>query len=256
MEKNIGDDLTFWCCLPENAQDYLGQVRHWDNLKVGTEGGRIWVRDLNKTQIESATVQSLPFVQRFSCRDNLLFPLGSALPNQKIPLLLWTPIQRAVRVDLPNRFYDYTKVFDNKPFILPKLIPSEIEKPAFALLTSLKELGNYVEIAAAIRLKPLSWVIVETAQHIEQESQVLIVGTPILPIRGKTFWLSGDFLMPTGFAMELPILQELWQQKINFYNMYFIVWQEDSTFFRVDKLAFTPLSLASFSLSLLPPQAK
>lgn len=250
MEKNIAHDLSFWLCLPENERDFLGQVRHWDNLKVGTEGGQMWVRDLSKPQIESAIVRSLPFVQRFWCRENLLFPLGSALPSQKIPSLLWTPIQRALHVDLPNRFYDYTKRFDNEPFIKPKLIPSEKERTSFALLTSVETLKIYLETAAAIRLKPLSWVIIEPAQTLEPEKQILIIGTPILPIRGKTFWRSDDFLIPTGFDLELPILQALWQQKINFGDTNLVIWAEDSTFFCVDKLAFTPLSLASFRLSL------
>lgn len=250
MEKNLAHDLNFWLSLPENAHDFLGQVRHWDNLSVGTEGEQMWVRDLSKTQIESATVRSLPFVQRFWCRDNLLFPLGSALPTQKIPSLLWTPIQRALRVALPNRFYDYAKKFDNEVFIKLKLIHSEKQKTPFALLTSVATLKNYLEMAPAIRLQPLSWTVIVPTQTTETEKQILIIGTPILPIRGKTFWLSGDFLIPTGFDIDLPILQELWRQKINFDNTFFIVWSEDNTFFRVDKLSCAALSLASFRLSI------
>ena len=90
-------------------KEYLGQIRHWDNLKIASETNYIWIKKFTELQLASAELKSIPFTKTFVCKDNLLFPKGSLLPFKKMPNLLWTPIERALRIETVS--YTHLEVY-------------------------------------------------------------------------------------------------------------------------------------------------
>jgi hypothetical protein len=82
MAENFADYLVK---LSVEHKDFLGQIRHWDNLKLAVELTDIWIKNFTETQLNSAELLSIPFISIYVCKDNLIFPKGSLLPLKKMP---------------------------------------------------------------------------------------------------------------------------------------------------------------------------
>lgn len=219
--------------------DFLGAVRDWENLKVAFESEAVWVKDFHPEQLNTTEIQQIPFHIIYELKENLLFKKGSLLPVKKLPSgLLWSPILRAIPVTLPKFNHNY---FGINQKIELHLKPSEIENEAYALLADYNELKAYIEKAPDFRLKPLHWVVVE--------KKVLILGKPMLPIKGKTFWLKNDFLLPSGYDFEHSILAKTMQENLNPSGEDLIVWNTDNSCFKITKESLKPLSISSFRLT-------
>lgn len=219
--------------------DFLGAVRDWENLKVAFESEAVWVKDFHPEQLNTTEIQQIPFHIIYELKENLLFKKGSLLPVKKLPSgLLWSPILRAIPISLPKFNHNYFGI-DQK--IQLRLKPSEIENEAYALLTDYNELKTYIETVPDFRLKPLHWVVVE--------KKVLILGKPMLPIKGKTFWLKNDFLLPSGYDFEHSILAKTIQENLNPLREDLIVWNIDNSCFKITKDSLKPLSISSFRLT-------
>ncbi|MFD1602482.1 hypothetical protein ACFSJW_21355 [Flavobacterium artemisiae] len=219
--------------------DFLGAIRDWENVKVAFDSESVWVKDFHSEQLNAIEIQQIPFHVIYELKENLLFKRGSLLPVKKLPSgLLWSPIMRAVPVTLPKFNHNYFGI-DQKLEL--RLKPSEIENEAYALLTNYDDLKDYIETAPDFRLKPLQWVIVK--------KNILIIGKPMLPIKGKTFWLKNDFLLPSGYDFEHSILAKTIQENLNPFGEDLIVWNTDNSCFKITKESLKPLSISSFRLT-------
>ncbi len=220
-------------------KDFLGSIRHWDNLKVGFDEQSIWIKDFTDQQLYLSELQQIPFKEIYEVKDNLLFIKGSLLPTKKMPSgLLWSPILRALPVGLPSLNHNYFGIDEQ---VKISVLPSEQEKEAHALLTDYATAKQYIESAPSVRLSPLQWTIIN--------HNILFIGQPLLPVKGKTYWKNNDFLLPSGYDFEFPILSETIQQKMNPSQNSFILWEADSSYIIISKHDMQPLSISSFRLT-------
>lgn len=232
--------LNYLICLNPQQKEDLGELRRWENLMMASDENKIWIKGFSEEQMESHWVKSIPFVQRFYEKDGKLFPYGSTLPEGNVPSLLWTAIRRALRITLPSFNHNY---FGIQEKIKLQLVPSETEQPAVALQTSLETLEKYIEQAPSIRLQHLTWTLLN-------DKEALVLGTPLLPLQGKVFWQNKTFLIPVGYDFDVFALTPVLQEKINPQADAYILWQEDSSCFYIDKQKLKALSIASFRLTL------
>ncbi|MCW3104323.1 MAG: hypothetical protein JWO09_2763 [Bacteroidetes bacterium] len=240
MEENAPGSLEYILRIGQEHRELLGQVRHWDNLKIALHEGAYWLKGLTARQVASPGIKSIPYKEIFYLKDNKLFPEGSRLPVQRMPLsLLWTPVDRGLPLKLPMPNHNF---FGLKETIGISIVPSLKEEQAVALLVTAAGLRKYIETAPAIRLKPLTWVIVG-------KDRAMIFGSPLLPMEGQAFWKKGSFLFPAGFDLEFPVLSMQLENKMELQGG-LIVWEKDSTCFRVEKEAIKQLSIASFRRSV------
>lgn len=243
MAENPADGLIWYLETDQIHQDHLGAIRHWGNLKVATDNGTVWIKDFTGEQIDSVAVKSIPFSKIYYQKDHLLFLRGHLLPVCKVPSLLWTPIERALPVVLPDENHNF---FGIGSIIRPTLIPSVHERPAFALLTPISRLQQFMETTSSIRLRGLQWTVLD-------KELALIIGFPLLPLPGQTFWKEDAFLLPSGYDFELPILTGILQHQVVQADGTWAIWQPDNTyrFIREDQLQ--PLSIGSFRQTLQLP---
>jgi hypothetical protein len=240
MATNTENHINYILEIDKQHLNYLGQIRHWNNLKIAKDGNEYWIKDITEIQLNSLEIKSIPFVRIYKLVQQKLFPLESLLPTKKIPSsLLWTPLEKGLPLTLPSYNFNF---FGLEQVVSTQIIPSEHEYEAVALLVPIKDLSAYINTAPSIRFKSLNWVIIE--------DNALILGTPLLPIQGKTFWKRGDALLPTGYDFEFHLLSELINNQINPENKYWSLWNEQSDYFLIDKTLFQPLSLSSFRLSI------
>lgn len=229
----------FFLKINSEHKELLATIRSWDNLKVAFDAPYIWVKDFTLNQVDSSELHQIPFAVIYELKENLLFVKGSSLPSQKLPFgLLWTPVLRAFPIELPTFNHNFFGIHEQVPF---KIIASEAEENAFVLSTTYEEAAQFINTAAAVRLEKLHWVVID--------SKVVFFGTPLLPILGETYWKKNNFLLPSGYDFEFPILSDLLQQKLNAAGNNWIFWNKDATYFTVSKQDVKPLTISSFRLT-------
>jgi hypothetical protein len=240
MANHAANDIGYYLLIEEKHRADLAGLRKWGNLKTAFEENFIWVKDFDYAQVFSLQVKSIPYKKLFYSRNGKLFPLNSLLPDRNIPALLWTPIDRALPVKLPLFNHNYFGIHEK---IAVNLVPGETEAAASAMITGIDVLESYIQTAAAIRLQKLKWTILNN-------DKVLLVGTPLLPLKGNVYWQRRDFLLPAGYDLELPLLTEAFNNTINPWHDALVIWNSDSTYFTVEKSDLRPLSLSSFRFSM------
>lgn len=225
--------------IEKKHQELLASIRHWQNLKVACEEELVWLKDFTSEQFESLALRQIPYIFLFVAKDNLLFLKDSLLPQKKMPSgLLWSPILRAFPIELPNLNHNFFGIQEQVPL---QIVCSEQEVEASVLVTSFNDAKSYILTAPQVRLAPLQWIVVA--------DEIFIFGTPLLPIEGATYWIKDDFLVPSGFNFEFPILSETIQEIVNSDGKSWVIWQEDSSYFKVFKSDLKPLSISSFRLT-------
>lgn len=237
MAENFTDYLVQ---IETVHKEYLGQIRHWDNLKIAAEANYIWIKNFTEWQLTSVELQSIPFTKTFVCKDNLLFPKGSLLPLKKMPNLLWTPIERALSIELSNFNHNFFGIHQD---IDIKLRATDTEQKATVLLVNKLTASNYISNASAIRLKPLTWVLIDS-------DDALIFGEPMLPLDGKTFWQKGNFIFPVGLYFEFELLEKFIDKKLNPHQTQWIWWTSEYCYSLINKNMLKPLTISSWKQPL------
>jgi len=218
---------------------FLNQIRHWHNLKVGKFGDTVWVTGLSEENASSTEVLSIPFISLYKVNDGFIFPLGSNLPEAKEPELLWSPISNVLPIELPPYNFNFFGVREN---IQMKLIPSGELQETFATEIDLSVLTKYMEKAPAIRNKNLSWCLIE-------DDTALILGLPILPLPGKSYWRHGNSLIPGGYVYQYDLLAPVIENKINALKDAWIFWGSPSEYSLMYKDQLVPLNRSSVRLT-------
>jgi hypothetical protein len=121
------------------------------------------------------------------------------------------------------------------------LKPSENVKEAYALLADYEEVKSYILTAPKYRLELLRWVVID--------KKVLIIGTPLLPLKGITYWFENDFLIPSGYDFEWNVLAKTLQEKINPFEQNIIFWNKENSYSLIPKNNIKQLSISSFRLT-------
>lgn len=225
--------------INKEHKDFLGAVRHWENLKIAFETNTIWIKEFSAEQINSAEVLQIPYTKTYELKDNLLFEKGKQLPTKKLPSgLLWSPVLRGLPVSLPNFNHNFFGIDQTLQITLKR---SENVKEAHALLVEYQELKSYIELAPKFRLEPLQWIVIH--------NKALIIGKPSLPLKGDTYWFKNDFLLPSGYDFEWPVLTQTLKDKLNPFDKNIILWNKDNSYSSISKQNIKPLSISSFRLT-------
>ncbi len=240
MAKNAENDIKYFLQIEKIYQDDLANIRLWQNLKMAFDEDKIWIKDFDYVQINSLEVKSIPYKTIFYEKSGKLFLQNSRLPERNVPSLLWASIERALPVRLPSFNHNYFGVNET---ININIIPSESEAEAVGMITKITNLSTYIQTAPAIRLQNLRWTILNN-------DKVFIIGKPLLPITGETFWQRKDFLLPTGYDFDLHILSDILANKLNPDKDSFVIWNKDNNYFLIHRNDFQNLSIGSFRESV------
>lgn len=240
MERNLAEGVTeYWLRLPLKYKDKLSQIRVWKTLRMAIDEEDVWVRGIAPNQLHSPEIRSIPFKKIYFQHDNALFLLGGNLPEERLKMgLLWSSISKALPAEIPTYNFNYFGVDETVDF---KIVTSSMERKATATLVELDVLDVYIQKAPAIRLQSLQWTIVA--------KKALLVGTPLLPIPGKSYWQQQNFLIPSGYDFEYPELSNFYHKNLQTENNQYIVLQPDNTYYKLSQEQLKPLTISSYRLS-------
>lgn len=128
----------FWAELPRADEDFLGSIRDWKNVQIAVEDETLWLKGFTDEQAVAPEIQQLPDFILYELRDGLLFRKEALVPTRKVrTALLWTPIDKALRLTFPISNNNYFGI-DGKIHVA--LTESLEEKPVIALLSTLSEI--------------------------------------------------------------------------------------------------------------------
>ncbi len=240
MEVDARNGLEYWLSIDQSLRDSLFNLRTWNHLKVATENDLVWIRGCSLAEIESTKVLSLPSVERYYLKEAKLYLYGCRLPARVEPSLLWTPIQRGLKLNLPKQNFNYFGV--NQAHTI-EIIPSEKEYAIDATMVDLKALQSYVYSAPRIRLKPLHWTILNN-------KEALIVGTPLLPLQGADYYRIGCFLISGGWKLKFENMVNLYEAAMPDPANFWYLIKTDNKISKLNKGDFSPLNKGSVQQSL------
>jgi hypothetical protein len=193
----------YYLSIPKHRFELLGNLRQHDHLFIGHEEALVWLKGFIDEEINSSMVRKMPEALIYYEKEGWLFKLGSKLRERRLPNLLFTPIQRAIPIEVEH--YNHN-LFEVNGEIDIHLIDANQEHNACAQLVNLDDLQNFVNTELNVRFKHLKWVLIE--------NEALLIGNPLLPLRGKSFWRLDRTLIPLGKMLNLPILIQQLQNKV------------------------------------------
>ncbi|HTI92923.1 MAG TPA: hypothetical protein VL727_20135 [Puia sp.] len=239
MAEDPLNDVTWLLEIEQQHLDYLGPIRHWEQLKIAASPGSYWISGLTADRVDLPEIKGIPFKHLYFEKGQLLFHRGGLVPVKQLPgSLVWTPLEKGLPLDPPSFNHNYFGITEK---LAMRLVPSgKVEDPA-ALLTSIAILRSYILTAPAVRLKPLLWVMLD--------DQALIMGRPLLPLPGDSFWQRDEVLLPAGLDWEWPVLEPALSRELNPARDHCLLWDQDGQCTRIEKTRWRRLSISSFRLS-------
>ena len=208
--------------LQKKDKAALGAVRCIEGLQAAMQDDQIWVRGIDDST-KDLRIQQLPAIS--TCRlgnDNLLFPNEKITPIGKLPELEWERLETFITVEPPVSAMP-GEVQDSLPI---RLVVSKKEQNVEALLIDLSVWKKYAATAPQIRLENIQFAVSEN-------EEVLICGTPMIPLPGKTFWLRDRILLPSGYDLEMPVFAKMIQQRLDKEGASFILFRENGTWEKI-----------------------
>ncbi|NJC27103.1 hypothetical protein [Neolewinella antarctica] len=236
MADHAGDHVEYWVAAPARYVQSLYALRKWPGLKMATADGLIWLRGFSREGVESVNVVSIPLLKRYYLLETRLYPLGKSLPALVEPSLLWTDPQRGLKITLPEENFNYFGVARAHRL---SLVPSEIQRAVTATVVSLPTLGEYLYDAPRVRLAPLRWTVLEG-------ERALLIGTPLLPIRGQDYYIRACFLIPAGWALRFASMANSYQEALGDGHEYWYILNEKGERYKLRRSDFNHLSKGSF----------
>jgi len=241
MERDVTNSLNnYFFAIRKEQEHLLADIKNWASIKVAFDEDMIWMTGLNWNQIQSSTVKGIPHAYRWYEKEGMLYKLGSVLPDRKSPSFLWTPIKRALKVQLPDYNCNF---FGIENGLTISMIETKEPKEISVVCCKLEILQSYLRTAPSVRLKNMQWCIVDN-------EMALIMGTPLLPLPTEDYWVRKNFIFPVGYDLDISLLQREIDEKINPTAQYWVVWNHDASYFLIEKGNLAPLSLSSFKASL------
>jgi len=240
MAADATKELSFYLQIPISELSPLGSVRNQKHLKMGAEDDFVWVKGFSEPEIRSTLIRSIPYARRFYEQNGRLYLIDSQLPERSIPAILWTPIERYLPLEVAKYNHNFFGLDDKVELTL---VPSDREQEAEALLVSAKVLAQYVETAAEFRMKPIKWLVLGKAE-------ALLIGKPLLPLPGKTYWKREKLFLPTGYELNHPMLHAALASKLNLRANDLLLWHTDAGLNVLKASYFKKLSISSVRLTM------
>lgn len=240
MAENSSNNIKeFWAEIPRTDEDFLGSIRDWKNIQIAVDDETIWLKGFTDEQAASSEIHQLPNFLLYELRDGLLFKKGALVPSKKMrTALLWMPIDKALRLNFPISNNNYFGISEK---VQIRLKESDEEHPVIALLCNIADIKERIAAIPKFRLEKIEWVVIG--------DKALFLGTPLLSLPGKTFWLKDNHLLPSGFDFEFKNLSLPLQEKYNKELDGWLLWDEKGNYLSLKKTDFRDLSVSSFRLT-------
>lgn len=218
---------------------HLATVRCWPGMNAAETETEVWLRCPMLHADMDQTLRALPAIHSYrQDAQRLLFPLGGSTPVAKLPRLDWLPMKQFIPVELPGAALP-AQLTQDYPL---QLLPCTEYHPGAALKVKLADWQAYAETAPEIRLSALRFAL-------SSAGDVLVMGEPLPPLPGVEYWLQDSILLPAAYDLEWPLVAALFNQRENSKGIYFLLFEKDGNWQKIEKRCFVPASRAGIRRS-------
>ena len=177
------------------------QYSDWELAKAGEESCFI------KAPISEEYTElfsKIPFTNRWYLDDGKLYLQGHTLPSRTIQGLQWFSLASFLPLSpvLPVSNEDYFS------HLSIELEPAFTESESRAMICSYQEFKRWVETASELRMNPLKYAV-------SSDERVFILGTPLPPIYGVSYYQEGAIFLPAGKQLPENIHFQLIESSLN-----------------------------------------
>ncbi len=223
--------------LAASDAETLGTVRCVPGIQAALAGEKVWVRGLPAAEKLETSLRQLPVQQTYVLDNGYLFPEGKLTPVAQLdPALHWQPLTTFIPVEFPVSLLP-AQLGEKHPI---RLRASTQHREGYALQTDLQTWHTYAHTAPQIRLDQVTFAVAE-------DNQVLILGTPLLPLPGQEYWKHHHLLIPSGFDFDPPLLGEWLVTQLDKHSM--IVFDTDGNWERISAECFVPATRSAVRLT-------
>ena len=242
MATNANDSVEIIAHLPIKSKDDFRQIWHLKSVQIAKSDDGFWLKGFSQEDLNSIAVRSILNLNIFELRDNLLFHKKNRIPERKMPSgLLWHPIQRALKIELPS-FNENLFEVNGKLNIGFKL--SSEEQKVWASIVKLDDLYRYVDTVPNHYFNDIQWCKYGS-------DQVFLLGTKVLPLISTRYWKFQDLLIPVGYDLKHPFLKQIIADfKNKSEKKEFWIFNSDEHYFSVPKDQLIPMSRSSVKFTI------
>ena len=218
---------------------HLAAVRCWPGMYAAETETEVWLRCPMLHADLGQPLRALPAMHSYrQDAQGLLFPLGGSTPVAKLPAMDWLLMKEFIPIELPGAALPAQLT---QQYAL-HLLPATEYHPGAALKVKLADWQAYAETTPEIRLTALRFAL-------SAAGDVLVMGEPLPPLPGVEYWLRDSILLPAAYDLEWPLLAGLFNQRENSKGAYFILFEKDGNWQKIEKRCFVLASRAGIRTS-------
>lgn len=218
----------------KDYKESLATVRDIDILSIAEDQDDIWVRGIHEDHDLVNRLYQIRFTTKFFLRGNYLFTKSNQTPERAFFKATWVPIKSYIPVRFPIAALKGASSDYEIEFKLKKTTKLE---PSIGILTNRDTIKEYIIDAPAFRYKQLTFAR-------SNDNQVLILGTPLLPIKGQEVWAYNNVLIPNGYTFGTKHHLDLLSQNKD--NNTFLLIKKDNSYQTISKRNIQPLHRNAF----------
>ena len=224
---------------PDDAEG-LAPLRLHPGLYVLTVRDAVWLSGSQTSDLQEAWFAQLSCRARYVCdQDSRLTPVGGRVPTMRLPDGEWCPISLFLSPQIPS------------PALAAQLVrkcrialrEATTAREAGAILTDPTALGAWAETASDVRLRRLRFALCE-------DGRLLLVGTPLPPIRGNSYVSHRQLLLPAGQELDPPALRDLLPGMMSLAEGDVVLFHRDGSGERIGAHDFVPASRSAIRRTL------
>lgn len=198
--------------INKTFKNTLTSVRDITAIGIAEYDGNIWA----KYVVENETTKNRLFEVRFEdwyvLKQNYLFKSKQITPEMAFFSTKWEPIGHYFPVTLPPVAMGAKLPHAS---VVLQLKDHHVFETPVALLVEKSELKAYLKYAPNFRYNALTYAE-------STKGQVLLLGTPLLPIQGTAYWKYKDVLLPCGKILDSKMHTAMFNMKIGGTHIIFI----------------------------------
>lgn len=203
-----------------------------------------WLRGKSSQATDEPHLRQVPALARYHIApDGLATPLGNRVPELRLPepdSKRWAPLHqwwqlRAQPAALGGELTQRVPL---------EIVPADSEQPSAAILTDTESWQRYASTHPAHRLAPLKFAA-------DIQGRVLVVGTPLPPIRGQHYTIRAGIALPAGCAIEPAVAPAALARSLKLSAGSIALFSRDASYQRIDAAQFTNATRSAARLTAL-----
>ncbi|GAB1447783.1 hypothetical protein MASR2M44_07820 [Bacteroidota bacterium] len=216
--------------FPAKHRERLYQLASCKGLQLALDADWIWLKGFALDDMNNHQINSLPHRTWYQEYQGKLLEPGKRLFDALPSNLAFEPLENVLDLELQIQIQEPSQ---HDFQVINNLVPTETIQPSCALLLDKKQLEKALREFTEIRFSKLT--------GIQINNQFLLVGQPLLPLPGKSYWQYHDLLIPAGYTFRWTFLMDKLSKKCSLNGKNLALFEPSGNWIAIPKSDLKPL---------------